>query len=148
MSALLSTFGIDWHLLFANIVNFVILAALLTWLLYKPVMKAVTERERVVAKGVEDAEEAAKRLRDADAAARERMNAAETQATGIVETARRAAGDEKAKIVGDAEARAAHIAADAELRAKEASAKALRESEKEIARLAVLAAAKAMAESA
>jgi hypothetical protein len=44
----------------------------------------------------------------------------------------------------DAEARAAQVAADAEARAKESAAKALRDSEQEIARLAVLAAAKAM----
>ena len=48
MSALITAFGIDWHLLFANAVNFIVLAALLTWLLYKPVMKMVAEREAVV----------------------------------------------------------------------------------------------------
>lgn len=146
MSALLSTFGIDWHLLFAHGVNFAILAGLLTWLLYKPVMKMVAERERVVKQGVEDAEEAARTLSEAEHTASERLNKAESEAVGIVDTARQSAGEERTRIVKEAEARAAAVAADAEARSKEAAAKALRESEKEIARLAVLAAAKVMQE--
>ena len=55
-----------------------------------------------------------------------------------------AAGGEKARIVKEAETRAAAIDADAEARAKETAAKTIRESEKEIARLAILAAEKAM----
>jgi F-type H+-transporting ATPase subunit b len=146
MSALISTFGIDWHLLFANTVNFAVLAVLLTWLLYKPVMKMVAERQKVVAKGVEDAEEAAKTLAQAETTAGERINAAESEAVGIVDTARQSAHEEKTRLVKEAEARAAAIAADADARAKETAAKSLRDSEKEIARLAVLAAAKVMHE--
>jgi F-type H+-transporting ATPase subunit b len=146
MSALISAFGIDWHLLFANAVNFIVLAALLTWLLYKPVMKMVAEREAVVAKGVHDAHAAAKKLEDAEGEAGRRISGAETEAVSIVDAARASATEEKARIVKDAEERAAQLSKDAEARAKEASAKALRESEKEIARLAILAAGKAMAE--
>ncbi|HEX7651095.1 MAG TPA: hypothetical protein VF439_00025 [Candidatus Paceibacterota bacterium] len=146
MNALLSTFGIDWHLFIAQAVNFGVLAIALTYLLYKPVLKMIRDREAIVAKGVEDAEAASVKLAEADTESGERLKAAEQQAAGIVDTARAAASDAKAKLLKEAEARAAQVAADAEARAKEASAKALRESEKEIARLAVLAAAKAMAE--
>lgn len=142
MSALLETFGIDWHLLTAQVINFVILAVALTWLLYKPVLKMVKERESVVAKGVADAEEAAKRLAHADIEAGERASAAEADAEGIVERARRSAAEERARIVKEAEARSARVAADAEARAKETAAESIRKSEKEIARLALLAAEK------
>src|SRR3990167_8274979 len=62
MFVVLETFGIDWQLLIAQGVNFLILAGLLTWLLYKPVLRIVKERQAFVAKGVEDAERAAKKL--------------------------------------------------------------------------------------
>ncbi len=146
MDALIHTFGIDWHLLFAYVVNFAVLAVALTWLLYKPVLRMVAERERVVRKGVEDAEEAAVKLTEADAQASKLVGVAENQAVQIVDSARVAATDEKVRIVKDAEARAAQVARDAEARAAETAAKALRESEKEIARLAVLAASKVMGE--
>lgn len=144
MSSLLTAFGIDWHLLLTQGANFLVLAALLTWLLYKPVMNMAAERARVVAKGVLDAEEAARRLSAAAEEADARVNKAETEAADIVDVARQSANQEKTRIVKDAEARAAQVAADAEARAKEASAKALRESEKEVARMAVLAAAKVL----
>ncbi len=59
-------------------------------------------------------------------------------------SAREAATGEKTRITKEAEARAAAIAADADARAAETAAKALRESEKEIARLSVLAAEKVL----
>lgn len=148
MSALLTTFGIDWHLLIAQGVNFLVLVAALTYFLYKPVLKMVKDRQAVVAKGVEDAEKAAAALKEADAAVSTRIAAAEKDAAGIVESARGAGAEQKAGIVRDAEARAARIEADADARAKEAAAKSRRESEQEIARLAVLAAAKVLAEKA
>ena len=146
MGALITTFGVDWRSLGLEVVNFAILVAVLTWLLYKPVLKMVKERQQVIAKGVEDAEAAATQLRAADSEAKTRISVAETEAAGIVENARGAANDTKAKILKDAEERAVQVATDAEARAKEAQAKALRESEREIARLAVLAAAKVMSE--
>jgi F-type H+-transporting ATPase subunit b len=148
MSALITTFGIDWHLLIAQTANFVVLAAALTYFLYKPVLKMVKERQQVVAQGVEDAEKAAAALKEADASVSARIATAEKEASGIVEEARGAAAEQRAVLVREAEARAARIEADAEARAKEAAAKAQRESEQEIARLAVLAAAKVLAEKA
>jgi len=144
MSALLSTFGIDWHLLIAQTINFVLLAVILSWLLYKPVLRMVRERERVVAKGVEDAEEAQTRLSHADSLAASRVLEAEQTAADLVTHARKAASDERMKIVKEAETRAAEIAKDAEARAAESAARAKRESDKEIARLAVLAAEKVL----
>jgi F-type H+-transporting ATPase subunit b len=144
MDSLLDAFGINGKLLLAQLVNFGVLFAALTWLLYKPVMKTLDERRAKIAKGVEDAEAASLKLAAADAEAEKAVKAAETEAEGIVAMARDAAGAEKARIVKEADARAAQIAADADARAKEAAAKALRESEKEIARLAILAAEKAV----
>lgn len=144
MADLLSAFGIKGSLLLAQLVNFGVLFVALTYLLYKPVMKTLDARRAKVAQGVLDAEEAAKKLASADAEATNTVQSAEKEAEGIVSSAREEAGSEKSRIVKEAEARAAAVAADAEARAKETAAKALRESEKEIARLAMLAAEKVM----
>ncbi len=55
MNALITTFGIDWHTLLIEVVNFGIVAGALTYLLYKPVLKMLKDREALVAKGVDDA---------------------------------------------------------------------------------------------
>ena len=144
MSALFSTFGIDWHLLTAQVVNFTLLAFALTWFLYKPVLKMVRERQRVILKGVEDAEQAAKLFAGADSEVASRMKAAEAEAEQVMVVAREFAAAEKARLVREAEEQAALIAKDAEEHAAERIARARRESDRDIARLAMLAAEKVL----
>jgi F-type H+-transporting ATPase subunit b len=144
MEQLFATFGIDLSLIIAQAVNFGLLFVVLTYLLYKPVLKTLDERREKVAQGVEDAAQAATLLATADIEAGTRVKAAEEEATSIVTAARDAAGSEKARIVKEAEDRAAALEADAAARAKEDAARTLRESEKEIARLAILAAEKTL----
>ena len=145
MSALFTTFGIDWHLLIAQVVNFGILVVALTWLLYKPVLKMVREREHVVSKGVADAEESARRLASADDEAAARAMKADREAERVMAAAREAAKVEKERLVREAEMRAAALERDAAARAHEEIARQKRESETEIARLALLAAEKILA---
>lgn len=144
MSSLLSAFGIQTHLLVAQLINFGALLAVLTYFLYKPVMKTLDERRLVVAKGVEDAQKATEALEGATEKAHEIERSAEADAGEIVNRAREEANHERDRLVKEAQERADGIEKDAQARAKEAHEQALRESEKEIARLAILAAGKAM----
>lgn len=147
MDQLLTAFGINGKLLLAQLINFGVLFAGLTYLLYKPVMKTLDDRKKLIAEGVEAAKESKEKAEKADADAHEVVHKAEVEAEGIVGTARETATAERARIVKEAEQRAETIERDAEARAKEDAAKTLRESEKEIARLAVLAAEKAIRKS-
>lgn len=144
MEQLFDAFGIDWKLLIAQAINFGVLLAVLTYLLYKPVLKTLDERSALIKKGVVDAEEATKKLEEADDTVKARLQEAEGEAEGLVARARDEAGSERSRIVKEAEVRASHIEKDAEARAKEAKEQALKESEREIARLAILAAEKAI----
>lgn len=146
MDQLFAAFGIDGKLLIAQLINFGVLFVGLSYLLYKPVMKTLDERRIKVAQGVIDADQAAMKLATAGQEAGTIVKSAEGEAETIVSSARDAATSEKVRIMKEAESRAAQVAADADARAKETSAKALRDSEKEIARLSVLAAAKVLQE--
>lgn len=145
MTALFAAFGIKGSLLLAQAVNFAVVLVALSYFLYKPINKVLAERQQLVAKGVEDANSAAEKLAGADAIATARVGEADKEADTIVKDARATATAERAKMLADAEARAAQVGADAEARATEEAAKTRRESEKEIARLAILAAEKVMA---
>jgi F-type H+-transporting ATPase subunit b len=147
MGPLFAAFGIERHLLIAQLINFAVLFLVLWYFLYRPVMKTIDERRKVVAKGVEDAQEASQALAGATEKATEITRSAESEAEGIVNTAREEAGHEKDRLMKEAQVRAEGIEKDAQARAKEAHDKALRDSEKEIARLAILAAEKAMRKS-
>jgi F-type H+-transporting ATPase subunit b len=148
MQALFGAFGLNVSLLIAQAVNFAVLMVALWYFLYKPINKVLEERRKKVAQGVEDANRAAEKLASADEEASHKVRGAETEAEGIVASARDAATTERTRIVHEAEARAAALQADAEARAKESAARALRESEKEVARLAILAAEKVLREKA
>lgn len=147
MQQLFSAFGIDWHLLIAQAVNFGIVLIALWYFLYKPVLAMLTKRQEMVAKGVADAAAAATLLSGADQEASQRVATADGQAESIVSSAREAAAAEKARLLKEAEARAVAITRDAEIRASEVSARLARESEQDIARVAILAAEKILKKS-
>lgn len=148
MTALFGAFGLKGSLLLAQAVNFAIVLVALWYFLYKPVTKVLAERQQVVAKGVEDAKRAAEELAHAGDKAAEVVGKADKEAEAIVKSARSSATEERERMLAEAEARAAQVARDAQARAQEEAAATRRESEKEIARLAVLAAEKVLASSA
>ena len=142
MQQLFSAFGVDWHLLIAQAVNFGIVLVALWYFLYKPVLAMLAKRQEMVAKGVEDATRAKELLAGADDEASKRVAVADEKAEGIVAAARETATLEKNRLLKEAEVRAVAVTKDAEARAGEIAAHAKAESDKEIARLAVLAAEK------
>lgn len=146
MEQLFEAFGVNVSLLIAQAVNFAIVLVALWYFLYKPVLAAITERQQLVAKGVEDAALASEKLARADDEAQLRVTAADEEAEAIVSAAREAATSEKARLLKEAELRAVAVTRDAEERAIEAAAKAKRESEKDIARVAILTAEKILKE--
>lgn len=146
MEQLFSAFGIDWRLLLAQAVNFAIVLLALRYFLYKPVMKTLEKRQTLVAQSVKDAESVSEKLAGADDEVAKRVAEADTQADEIVTQARDMAGKEKQRLLKEAEARAASVTKDAEARAKDIGMRAERESEKEIARVALLAAEKILKE--
>lgn len=146
MESLIETFGVDIRLITIQVINFVVLATVLTYLLYKPVLKMLNDREAKIKQG----------LSDAEAAAKARENA-EEERKGILETAHKDAGevgkraeahakDKAAEIAAAAEASAADKIRLAEERAMALSQEAKRQSEAEIAKMAVLAAEKILKE--
>ena len=142
MSELFATFGVNWKLLLAQAVNFGLLLTVLTYFLYKPVLKIIDERREKVAEGVRKAEAATRRLQEAKTEGEGMVGEAARQAEGIVAEARTRAGERADEIVRTAESQAAATLKDAAARAKEAQRQALKESEREIARAAMLAAEK------
>lgn len=146
MESLIEVFGIDLRLITIQVINFVVLATILTYLLYKPVLKMLNDREAKIKQG----------LSDAQAAVKARENA-EEERKGILETAHKEAGEVGKRAEAYAKDKAAEISAAAEVVAAEkirlASDRAValgeeakRQSEAEIAKIAVLAAERILKE--
>ena len=146
MSALFAAFGIDWRLLLIQAINFALLISVLTYFLYKPVLRIIDERQRKIAEGVKTAEAAQKELADAKEEREGIVGGAAREAESMVAAARTRADERGTEIVKAAEARAAATLKDATERGEEAKRQALKESEREIARAAMLAAEKILRE--
>lgn len=142
MGDLVQAFGIDWKLLIAQSINFIVLVLVLGYFVYGPVMKMLAERAHKIAEGLKDAE-AAKAEREAALAERTGIvSEAQHEAETIVARAEAKGKEERSAIVKTAQDRAAQIVKDAELEAEEEKRRVMKESEAEIARAAVLAAEK------
>lgn len=146
MEAIVNAFGIDVRLIVVQVINFTILMVALGYFLYTPILNLLREREEKIAAGIKDAEAAA--------AAKA---SAEVEKAAVLTEAHHAAAEVNARAKSAAEVTAAEIAAVAETAAQSTKAKALVEaeqlkaaaikaSEAEIAKTAILAAEKILRE--
>lgn len=143
MGAVLSTFGIDWRLLFINAVNFGVLMLALWYFLYEPVTRVLEERRQRVAQGVQDAQAAAAKLAEIESSRGEVLAAAGKEADTLLEEARKAATAKERELRERGEAAAAATLRQAEAQALELKDRALEESKRELAKLLVLGIEKA-----
>ncbi len=146
MDQIIHTFGIDWRLIAIQIFNFVLLGAAMTYFLYHPMLRLIDERKKMVAKGVEDAKNAALSLENAGKEKDGIIAKAVTEASEIVKRGEDMAKRDAASIVHDAHEQSARIVQDGEKKA-EAIADAIRkQTEAEVAKTALLAAEKILRE--
>ena len=131
--------GIEWSLLLAQIVNFLLLIVLLRMFLYQPVLNMLNARKERIAQSMKDAGRVS-------AAARE----AEQEKAKVLEQARREAQEIRAQATRDAEKIAQEVRGRADLEATDIRMKAqvdasrqielaLADANKQIADLAILA---------
>lgn len=105
--------GIEWPLLLAQVVNFLMLIVLLRMFLYKPVLNMLNARKERIAQSMKDAERVS-------AAARE----AEQEKAKVLEQARREAQEIRVQATRDAEKIAQDVRSRADLEATEIRMKA------------------------
>ena len=146
MGQLFAAFGIDWHLLVIQAINFTLLLFALTYYLYKPILRIIDKRRTAIADGVTKAHEADKRLDDAMKEGKGMIGAAARKAEEFIASARIHAEERSNEILRAAEDRAANTLKDAAEHAEEVKRQALKQSEREIVRAAVLAAEKILRE--
>ncbi len=148
MEQLIHAFGIDTRLIVIQIINFVVLMGLLSYLLYKPVLRLLAEREERIALGIKDAEAAAEAKAKSEVEKKEVLAAAHQEAEAITKRAEAFLAEQTEEAKAAAAAKAAAILEDAAKKSEELKAQARKESEAEVAKLAVLAAEKILIEKA
>jgi len=83
--------GVDWRLILMNAVNFGVVALVLYYFLYRPVLKMMDERRRKIEEGLKFAEEMRAKLAEAEEKQAAILKEASQTSQEILEKARRAA---------------------------------------------------------
>ncbi|MDP9249977.1 MAG: F0F1 ATP synthase subunit B [Chloroflexota bacterium] len=140
--AFFGAFGVDLFKLAFQIINFLLVLYLLNRLLFKPALSFIDERSARIAKGLEQAEAAA---RDRELARAEReaaLDEARSEAQAMIARATKIAEDSRAEIVAAARAEAEKVTARARDEITAEKEKALAELRTHVADLALDAAGK------
>lgn len=128
--------------LIAQIINFLILVAILTKVAYKPLMKTLEERQSKIAGSLETAENEKKAAEQLRREHQEQLNSARAQAQAIVEKAVKLAEESKEEILAEARAEHARMLKNARDEIAREQEKALAELRSEVVSLSMAAATK------
>jgi F-type H+-transporting ATPase subunit b len=140
--AFFDAFGVDLFKLAFQIINFLLILYLLNRFVFRRVLSLIDERQTRIAKGLEDAEAAA---RDRELARAERdaaLDEARKEATAMIARATKIAEDSRAEIVAAARAEAEKVAARATADIAAEKERAIAELRSQVADLALQAAGK------
>ena len=134
-------FGWDAPHFIAQVISFLIVAALLYKFAYKPILTVLDERRHQIAEGLANAEKVKAELAKTEAARLEVLNQANTQANKLIEEARVAAAKVREQETQTAIAAAEQIIAKAHEAAAADQARMLTDLKREVGRLVVQTAA-------
>lgn len=140
--AFFDAFGVDLPKLAFQVINFLLLLYLLNRFLFKSVLKLLDERQAKIARGLEDAETAA---RDRELAHAEREAAvaeARTEAQALLARSNKMAEDTRNEILAEARSQAEKLAEKARAEIVAEKEKAMAEIRGQVADLALDAAGK------
>ena len=135
MGELFYQLGVNWRLLFSQGVNFLILLAVLTFVVYKPLLKLMEERKRRIESGLRGAEEAESKLSEIEKLKSVAIAEAEAEALQIISSSEKTAGLRSREILQEAGKRAEEALKEAVEVAEKKKAEELENLKKESAGL-------------
>lgn len=139
MSELITKLGIDWKLLFAQIINFLVLLFVLYKFAYGPILAMLEKRQKRIEKGLKDADEARRKLAESEEKQKEILKKARVEAKEIIEKARLQSERVKSELAAEAKAQAEKVIADAKAEIDREKQKTILEIKSEIGELVVAA---------
>lgn len=139
MDSLITTFHIDWKIITAQAINFIIVFIVLYLFALKPLKKLMDERENKIAKGVEDAKVNAQMILNTKAEYDIVITKAKSEAHEIFQEGKREAESKKAEMIEVAKLEVAKMIESGKKTLENEKLKIIEEAKKEIVSLVVSA---------
>lgn len=114
MSELVEKLGINWKLLLAQAVNFLVILAILRFTVYKPLLRMLHERRNRIAKGLEDAKAAGEKLERIEGERKDVLARAEQESIVMLGKAETRAKEREAELIEAAHVKEGEIMKTAE----------------------------------
>lgn len=138
--------GIDWRLLIAQIINFLILLAILYRFLYRPLLKMLSDRTKKIEKGIKDAQDTQIKLAEITEKEKAVLGEAKKEAQNIIMQAEKTATEQKEDMKVKAKSEVELIVKEAKLQIASEKTNMINEAKKEVAELAIAIAEKILKE--
>lgn len=142
----LAKLGIDWKLLAAQAVNFLVLLWLLKRFAYRPILSYLDERAKKIEQGLADAEAARTKLQSSLAEEKEILAAAREEARAIVSLAEATGKRRDADMLAQTKSKIEAMIAEADMRLSEKQSALLHEAKQELVGIVLLATEKVLRE--
>ena len=142
MGELLSNLGINGKLLFAQIVNFLIIFALLAKFVFPKVLAFIEERKKKIEAGLKLTEKAEREMQRINDARSRELEKARQEGEALISQAKGDAENRGAELVATAKGQAEGITQQAKIDAELAKTDAIKGAKEEIGRTALLLAEK------
>ncbi len=137
MHELLTQLGVDWKLLIAQIINFLVLLAVLYKFLYKPVISLMNKRSNHIEESLKKAEKIEKNLQETEARKEEILAQARTEAQDIFKKAKAQAEASQKETLKAAKEEISALATKAQQEIDAKKSLAIQEAKNDIADLVV-----------
>jgi F-type H+-transporting ATPase subunit b len=139
MDSFITTFHIDWHIMIAQAINFVIVLAVLYYLALKPLKKLMSEREERISQGIDDAKHNATLLAATQKEYDDVLAHARIEAHEIFQDGKAQAQAKRDEMLADAQKDVEHMIATGKKTLESEKVKMVEEAKKEIVTLVVRA---------
>ncbi len=146
MQELINSFGIDWKMFTAEVVNFLVVIAILYFFVFKKIFVNLDKRKKIIADGIKKSELAEETLQKAEKEKGWIITEARAKASNKINEAVNTAKEKQDKILEEAKNKANEIIEDGKRLGEKQKKSIISEADKEIAKLAILSAEKVLAE--
>ncbi len=143
---ILELFGVDWKLLLAQLVNFLIVVGVLWFFALKPLTKTMEDRNTEIAKGLNDAKDAAERLEKVEQEVKDKLIETKGEASNILEEAKKQGEKNKQETVEKTKEEVANIIQKAKNQINSEKDSMISEVKVEVSKMVVVALEKILSE--
>jgi len=146
MDAFIDTFHIDWRIIIAQAVNFLVVLAILYYLVLKPLKKTMTARTGQITEGLLNAKQSKELIQKSQEEYDSALVNAKTEANAIFQEAKKQAEAKKMEMLEQAKAQVELMILNGQKSLEAEKQKIIQEARKEIVELTINATSKILAE--